>query len=118
VSTPTNAPRTREEGSFLDWVPVVSARTLCLEVGSRHRSDRTEIQNPGGLYGDLTPEQFPGGTSYLNPILAEAAKVLGFVNRFGRGISGAEREFQRNGSPPAQFDPRSHFFLVMVGRRP
>jgi ATP-dependent DNA helicase RecG len=83
-----------------------------------HYSDRIEIQNSGGLYGDLTPEQFPRGTAYRNPILAEAAKVLGFVNRFGRGISLAQREFERNGSPPAQFDPRSNFFLATVWRRP
>ncbi len=77
-----------------------------------HYSDRIEIQNPGGLYGDLTPEQFPDGTAYRNPILAEAAKVLGFVNRFGRGISVTQRELVRNGSPlavfrtPAEFLPR------------
>ena len=38
------------------------------------------------LYGDLTQDRLRKGTSYRNPILAEAAKVLGFVNRFGRGI--------------------------------
>jgi ATP-dependent DNA helicase RecG len=83
-----------------------------------HYSDRIEIQNPGGLYGDLTPEQFPRGTSYRNPILAEAAKVLGFVNRFGRGISIAQRELQRNGLPPAEFDLQPNFFLATVRRRP
>jgi ATP-dependent DNA helicase RecG len=83
-----------------------------------HYSDRIEIQNPGSLYGDLTVEHFPGGTAYRNPILAEAAKILGFVNRFGRGISLAEREFLRNGSPPVQFDPGSNFFLATAWRRP
>ena len=83
-----------------------------------HYSDRIEIQNPGGLYGDLTPEQFPDGTAYRNPILAEAAKALGFVNRFGRGIQVVQRELQRNGSPPAAFDPRPNFFLATVWRRP
>jgi ATP-dependent DNA helicase RecG len=83
-----------------------------------HYNDHIEIQNPGGLYGDLTPEQFPHGTAYRNPILAEAAKVFGFVNRFGRGISVAQRELERNGSPPGEFDPRSNFFLVTVRRRP
>ncbi len=83
-----------------------------------HYSDRIEIQNPGGLYGDLTPEQFPDGTAYRNPILAEAAKVLGFVNRFGRGIQIVRRELQRNGSPPAVFELRPNFFLATVWRRP
>ncbi len=83
-----------------------------------HYSDRIEIQNPGGLYGDLTPEQFPDGTAYRNPILAEAAKVLGFVNRFGRGIHVVRRELQRNGSPLAVFEPRHNFFLATVWRCP
>jgi ATP-dependent DNA helicase RecG len=82
-----------------------------------HYNDRIEIQNPGGLYGDLTPEQFPDGTAYRNPILAEAAKVLGFVNRFGRGIHVVQSELRRNGSPPAEFDPRPNFFLATVRRR-
>ena len=82
-----------------------------------HYTDRIEIQNPGGLYGDLTPEQFPDGTAYRNPILAEAAKVLGFVNRFGRGIRVTQRELMRNGSPLAVFDPRPNFFLATVWRR-
>ncbi len=83
-----------------------------------HYNDRIEIQNPGGLHGDLTSERFPDGTAYRNPILAEAAKVLRFVNRFGRGIQIAQTELQRNGSPPAAFDPRPNFFLATVRRRP
>jgi ATP-dependent DNA helicase RecG len=83
-----------------------------------HYSDRIEIQNPGGLYGDLTPEQFPHGTAYRNPILAEAAKVLGFVNRFGRGIQVVQRELLRNSSSPAAFDLQPNYFLATVRRRP
>lgn len=83
-----------------------------------HYRDRIEIQNPGGLFGDLTPEQFPDGTAYRNPVLAEAGKVLGFVNRFGRGIKVVQRELQQNGSPPATFDLSPNFFLATVPRRP
>lgn len=81
-----------------------------------HFDDRIEILSPGGLYGDLTLEQFPRGTSYRNPILAEAAKTLGFVNRYGRGIAIAQAELERNGSPEARFDPRASHFLVTVWR--
>ena len=56
-----------------------------------HRfSDRIEIQNPGGLYGEASPENFPRCTDYRNPVLAEALKVLGYVNRFGRGVIDAQ----------------------------
>jgi ATP-dependent DNA helicase RecG len=83
-----------------------------------HFDDRIEIQSPGGLFGDLTPEQFPRGTAYRNPILAEAAKTLGFVNRYGRGIAVAQAELQRNESEQARFELGIGHFLVIVPRRP
>ena len=43
-------------------------------------SDHIEIQNPGGLYGEATPENFPTRNDYRNPVIAEAMKSLGFVN--------------------------------------
>jgi ATP-dependent DNA helicase RecG len=79
-----------------------------------HFQDRIEIQSPGGLYGDLTPEQFPRGTSYRNPVLAEAARTLGFVNRYGRGIAIVQAELQKNGSPAARFEPSTNYFLVTI----
>ncbi|WP_437657142.1 ATP-binding protein [Sorangium sp. So ce1182] len=81
-------------------------------------ADRIEILSPGSLYPDLTPEQFPHGTAYRNPIVAEAAKVLGFVNRFGRGIAVAQAQLAANGSPPATFEPAYNRFLAVVRRRP
>jgi ATP-dependent DNA helicase RecG len=43
-----------------------------------------EILSPGPLYGEATPANFPAQTSYRNPVVAEALKIFGFVNRFGR----------------------------------
>jgi len=68
-----------------------------------HFTDRLEMQNPGSLYGDATPENFPRQTSYRNPILAEAMKTLGAVNRFGRGVLRAQSVLEKNSSPPAEF---------------
>ena len=82
-----------------------------------HFDDRIEISNPGGLYGDLTAEQFPRGTSYRNPVLAEAAKTLGFVNRYGRGIAIAQAELRKNDSPDAYFDFGTNYFTVTIRRR-
>ncbi len=87
-------------------------------ISIRHFDDRIEILSPGGLFGDLTREQFPHGTSYRNPILAEAAKTLGFVNRYGRGIAIAQSELAKNDSPEAQFAHATNHFLVTVGVRP
>ncbi|MDY0141573.1 MAG: putative DNA binding domain-containing protein, partial [Bacteroidales bacterium] len=44
------------------------------------------ISNPGNLYGNARPENFPAVNDYRNPIISEAMKVLGFVNKFRRGI--------------------------------
>jgi ATP-dependent DNA helicase RecG len=79
--------------------------------------DRLEIWNVGGLHPDLSPEHFPRGTAYRNPVLAEAARVLGYANRFGRGIAVAKDELARNGSPEPSFDFQPNHFLVTVWRR-
>ncbi len=69
-----------------------------------HRlADRVEVQSPGGLHGEATPENFPRLTSYRNPVVAEALKVMGYVNRFGRGVLEAQESLRNNGGPPASF---------------
>lgn len=83
-------------------------------------NDRIEITNPGGPYGIVTRQNFgkPGYTDYRNPNLAEAMKVLGFVQRFGVGIQMAQKALAYNGNPPAEFDPQDNLVLVTVRRRP
>jgi len=68
-------------------------------------SDRVEIASPGGPYGAVTLESFgaEGLTDYRNPTLGEAAKALGFIQRFGSGIPRARRALVRNGNPPPEF---------------
>ncbi len=82
-------------------------------------SDRLEIINPGGPYGIVNAANFgqPGVTDYRNPHLAEALKVLGFVQRFGVGIATARRLLAENGNPAPVFEPRETHVLVTV-RRP
>ena len=80
-------------------------------------SDHVEIQSPGGLYGEATRENFPTRNSYRNPIIAEAMKSLGFVNRFGYGVQRAQALLAQNGNPPAEFEFDEHSFLVKVYRR-
>jgi ATP-dependent DNA helicase RecG len=80
-------------------------------------SDHIEIQSPGGLYGEATPENFPTRNSYRNPVIAEAMKALGFVNRFGYGVQRAQALLEQNGNPPAQFEFDEHTVLVRAYRR-
>lgn len=79
-------------------------------------SDRIEIQNPGPLYGLARRENFPTQTSYRNPILAEAMKTLGAVNRFGRGVERAQAALAKNGNPFAEFVLGELHFGVTVRR--
>ena len=80
-------------------------------------SDHIEIQSPGGLYGEATQVNFPTRNSYRNPIVAEAMKSLGFVNRFGYGVQRAQALLAENGNQPAQFEFDEHSVLVKVFRR-
>lgn len=68
-------------------------------------ADRVEVISPGGPYGTVTPENFgeAGITDYRNPNLAEALRVLGFVQRFGAGIVIAREALAKNGNPPLEF---------------
>ncbi|NDC40473.1 MAG: transcriptional regulator [Chitinophagia bacterium] len=61
--------------------------------------DRIEITNPGGLYGDARPENFPNKNDYRNPALAEAAKNLGYINAFNVGVKRATAALLNNGNP-------------------
>jgi ATP-dependent DNA helicase RecG len=63
-----------------------------------------EIQNAGGLYGKARPENFPDVNDYRNPVIAEAMKVLGYVNRYNRGIIRVQKELEENGNGKATFD--------------
>ena len=78
--------------------------------------DRIEIQNPGGLYGMASPENFPRQTDYRNPVLSEALATLGYVNAFGRGVIRAQEALQRNGNPPAEFTFEASHVLATIRR--
>lgn len=81
-------------------------------------NDRIEIQNPGGLFGQVNRENFGcGATDYRNPHLAGVMKDLGYVQRFGYGIPTAKRALEKNGNPPPEFLLEDAYTNVMVRRR-
>lgn len=67
-------------------------------------SSRIEIVNPGGLYGDVTPQNFPHASDYRNVVIAESMKRLGYVNRFNYGVQNATKELEANGNGSPVFD--------------
>jgi ATP-dependent DNA helicase RecG len=78
--------------------------------------DRVEIASPGGPYGMVSIDAFgaEGLTDYRNPALAEAAKAMGFVQRFGSGIPRARAALARNGSLPPEFRVEPTYVHVTV----
>ena len=83
-------------------------------------NNRIEVHNPGGAFGAVTRENFgrPGVTDYRNPNLAEAMKVMGFVQRFGVGIATAKKALKDNGNLEPEFVVEDAFVQVTIqGRR-
>ena len=81
-------------------------------------NDRVEIHSPGGLYGQVTKDNFgKGATDYRNPLIAEAMANLGYVQRFGYGIPTAKRLLHENGNPPPEFDFQQTAMLAIVRPR-
>ncbi|MES2731501.1 MAG: ATP-binding protein, partial [Bacteroidota bacterium] len=78
-------------------------------------SNRIEIINSGGLFGDARPENFPHKNDYRNPVLAEAAKTLGFINRFNVGVKRATAALSKNGNPDPLFviDQQTSFGVII-----
>ena len=66
--------------------------------------DRIEIMNPGGLYGNARPENFPRVNDYRNPLVAAAFKTMGYVNMFNRGVGEVQKQLKENGNVPAVFN--------------
>lgn len=65
--------------------------------------DHIELMNPGGLYGEARPENFPNVNAYRNPVIAEAMKNMKYVNMFNRGIGSVQENLKQNGSETADF---------------
>ncbi|MDD4589885.1 MAG: ATP-binding protein [Parabacteroides sp.] len=79
-------------------------------------SDRIEMDNPGNLYGKVSPENFPNETDYRNPVIAVAMKTLGYVNQFGRGIETVQEELEanKNGLAVFKFEDITTFKAIVM----
>jgi len=64
----------------------------------------------------VTPENFgnPGITDYRNPNIASVMRDLGFVQRFGVGITTDRATLKDNGNPLPEFEVQENHILVTV----
>ena len=69
--------------------------------------------NHGGLYGRANEQNFPTVNDYRNIVVAEAMKVLGFVNRHSRGVLRVQKDLKTNENGEAIYD-FSYQTAVMV----
>lgn len=76
--------------------------------------NRVEVSSPRGPFGVVTKETFAERNDYRNPALAAAMKNLGYVNRFGRGITLVRRSLEANGNPPADYQVEDAYWSVVV----
>ena len=65
--------------------------------------DHIEILNPGGLYGQARPENFPNVNDYRNSVLAEMMRTLNYVNMFNHGVREVKSLLAENGNPAPEF---------------
>ena len=79
-------------------------------------NDRVEVLSPGGTYGIITAENFgqPHLVEYRNPNLAGVMKTLGYVQRFGVGISIAKRLLREAGHPEPEFEILDNYVQATI----
>lgn len=66
--------------------------------------DHIEIMNPGGLYGNARPDNFPNVNDYRNNVVAGILKSFNYVNMFNHGIRDVQALLAENGNLAAEFN--------------
>ncbi len=69
-----------------------------------YNGTRLEITNTGGPYGRVNLNNLTTVNDYRNPRLAEAIKVLSYVNKYNLGIRKVKAEMKQNGNPDPVFE--------------
>ncbi len=109
---PVSAAREENVVDYPDWATrELLMNAICHRDYSSHGpiqfyqyENHIEITNHGGLYGRANTINFPNVNDYRNVVVAEAMKVLGFVNRHSRGVLRVQKELLANENGEAVYD--------------
>jgi ATP-dependent DNA helicase RecG len=75
-----------------------------------------EIENPGGLYRGLTPEDLGKRSIRRNRLIADLLHRAGFIERVGSGFSRMENALLDNNNPPLEV-VATNFFNIRFHKR-
>ena len=81
-------------------------------------NDRVEVDNPGGVFGRVTAQNFSYTFDCRNPVIADSMRTMQFVERFGLGITRIKTALEENGNPPAEFHFEPESTRVIIRARP
>ncbi len=109
---PVSSAREENVVDYPDWATrELLMNAICHRDYSSHGpiqfyqyDNRIEIMNHGGLYGRANEANFPNVNDYRNIVVAEAMKVLGFVNRHSRGVLKVQKDLVENENGEAVYD--------------
>lgn len=112
IMQPVSAAREENVVDYPDWATrellmnAICHRDYCSNgpIQFYQYDDRIEIMNHGGLYGRANETNFPNVNDYRNIVVAEAMKVLGFVNRHSRGVLKVQKDLVTNENGMAIYD--------------
>jgi len=81
-------------------------------------SDRIEFLNPGTFYAPINPENLKEGLSrYRNPLIADALRKKGYMEKQGIGINLIISSCLEEGLPEPQFVELEHHVKLVIFRR-
>jgi len=74
-------------------------------------SDRLEIENPGGIFSGISPDEIEGRSLRRNPVLADLLYRAGYGEKLGSGITRIKQSLNENQNPPFQM-VSTNFFAI------
>lgn len=79
-------------------------------------SDRMEIENPGGIFGDSDISQIEGKSIRRNPLISDLLYRAGYGEKLGSGLPRIKEALKENSNPPYQVSNTNFFQIRFLPR--